>query len=160
MDPPPNGRLGDALPSPDERIQVMVRLRPPLGEEEEAPGAIQIQGNRVSVTAPVRGRDDDKVMQCDFESVFDAAHTQADVYAAIRPAILNVMAGMNTTVFAYGQTGSGKTHTMLGEGIESALLREDTDESAHQDSLHPVHLCFIPAYSVHCLYSQRTGGVL
>lgn len=42
--------------------------------------------------------------------------SQEETYAtAGAPAVTNLMAGYNVSVFAYGQTGAGKTFTMMGK---------------------------------------------
>jgi len=47
-----------------------------------------------------------------FDNVFTAFSTQEEVFeATVKPVILDVMRGLESTVFAYGQTGTGKTHT-------------------------------------------------
>jgi len=50
-----------------------------------------------------------------FDNVFTAFSTQEEVFeATVKPVIMDVMRGFESTVFAYGQTGTGKTHTMEG----------------------------------------------
>lgn len=50
-----------------------------------------------------------------FDNVFTAFSTQEEVFeATVKPVIVDVMRGFESTVFAYGQTGTGKTHTMEG----------------------------------------------
>ncbi|CAA0833616.1 Kinesin motor family protein [Striga hermonthica] len=50
-----------------------------------------------------------------FDSVFESASTQEDVYKSVGvPLVKDALAGYNTTILAYGQTGSGKTYTMWG----------------------------------------------
>jgi kinesin family protein 11 len=47
-----------------------------------------------------------------FDGVFTAFSTQDEVFdATVKPVIMDVMRGFESTVFAYGQTGTGKTHT-------------------------------------------------
>ena len=51
----------------------------------------------------------------EFNQVFDVDATQEDVFEeVVATKVLQVLAGVNCTVFAYGQTGSGKTFTMSG----------------------------------------------
>lgn len=95
-------------------MNVAVRVRPFLGEEEEfehefvrgvmADNVVHIQSEAKSIN-----------MRAPFSRVFDLAADQATVYEYVKPAIVGCTNGINATVFAYGQTGSGKTHTMLGE---------------------------------------------
>jgi hypothetical protein len=56
----------------------------------------------------------------EFERVFSAGSTQADVFAEVQPLVQSALDGYHACIFAYGQTGSGKTHTMEGG---------DTDET-------------------------------
>ena len=50
-----------------------------------------------------------------FNGILDEKANQRDVFRAVGiPAIKNVLAGYNSTIFAYGQTGSGKTFTITG----------------------------------------------
>lgn len=50
-----------------------------------------------------------------FDHVFGKSSTQDDVYSScIKPLLVSLIEGYNSTVFAYGQTGSGKTYTIGG----------------------------------------------
>ena len=43
-----------------------------------------------------------------FDSTFDAASTQSEVYDAVgKPVVQEALRGMNCCIMAYGQTGSG-----------------------------------------------------
>ena len=56
-------------------------------------------------------------------TISDQADSQADVYAALGPPVLQMLQrGHNASVFAYGQTGSGKTYTMLGTEEAQGLV--------------------------------------
>eukprot|EP00026_Physarum_polycephalum_P001526 Phypoly_transcript_01528.p1 GENE.Phypoly_transcript_01528~~Phypoly_transcript_01528.p1 ORF type:complete len:1080 (+),score=256.77 Phypoly_transcript_01528:75-3314(+) len=56
-----------------------------------------------------------------FDRIFAPNSSQTEVYEiTARPAVEDVLAGYNGTIFAYGQTGAGKTFTMFGpDKIES-----------------------------------------
>lgn len=46
--------------------------------------------------------------------------SQEEMYdTAGAPAVANLMAGYNVSIFAYGQTGAGKTYTMMGKLAEA-----------------------------------------
>jgi hypothetical protein len=100
--------------SSSSTIQVVVRLRP-MNEYETKHGTLPVitaktQDATVSVIKG-KGR---KQMKSSyrFDNVFTAFSTQEEVFeATVKPVILDVMRGFESTVFAYGQTGTGKTHT-------------------------------------------------
>ncbi|KAJ8600015.1 hypothetical protein CTAYLR_001859 [Chrysophaeum taylorii] len=61
----------------------------------------------------------------EFDGVFDAQSTQADVMAGVGLPVLNaVLQGYHGCIFAYGQTGSGKTFTLLNSGSTSDSHQE------------------------------------
>eukprot|EP01066_Platyproteum_vivax_P019983 Platyproteum_vivax@DN7751_c0_g1_i1.p1 len=50
-----------------------------------------------------------------FDGLFPMKTTQKDIFEeCCAPAVKDLLAGINSTVFAYGQTGSGKTYTITG----------------------------------------------
>lgn len=119
-----NGRLFTSLCDLRPNIRVMARVRPALGASEAEldelparPGAtsscLQRLGvpEKASVMAGVRG-DAPTFETFDFERVFGAADTNADVVAAVEPLVGHAIGGRHVCVFAYGQTGTGKSHTM------------------------------------------------
>ena len=63
----------------------------------------------------------------EFNHVFDVDATQEDVFEEVAATkVMQVLAGVNCTVFAYGQTGSGKTSLCL-----EATLSRTEDHSTH-----------------------------
>jgi kinesin family protein 18/19 len=69
----------------------------------------------------LQGRTKEK--QYTFDHVFGKQSTNADVFTGtVEPILLDVVTGINATVFAYGATGSGKTHTMLGSSHDPGLM--------------------------------------
>mmetsp|Transcript_16178 Transcript_16178/g.24647 ORF Transcript_16178/g.24647 Transcript_16178/m.24647 type:complete len:123 (-) Transcript_16178:46-414(-) len=57
-----------------------------------------------------------------FNDIFNEDITQDNVFQIVgKPAVLNALAGFNSTVFAYGQTGSGKTFTITGGAGKSHI---------------------------------------
>lgn len=52
------------------------------------------------------------------DRIFDPDTTQDNFYNnVIEETIIDVLKGVNGTVFAYGQSGSGKTYTMYGNDL-------------------------------------------
>mmetsp|Transcript_5018 Transcript_5018/g.10418 ORF Transcript_5018/g.10418 Transcript_5018/m.10418 type:complete len:997 (-) Transcript_5018:2436-5426(-) len=109
-----------------ERILVAARIRPSLPGEE----ARHVNGrkavladpwqNTVSAWLPPSSKysqtpEKAKRKVFDFDHVFDAASTQADVFDKVgKPLVENVLQGINGCLLAYGQTGAGKTFTTFG----------------------------------------------
>jgi hypothetical protein len=59
----------------------------------------------------------------EFDKVLDDTATQLQVYeASARLAVLQILKGVNATVFAYGATGSGKTYTMMGTQHDPGII--------------------------------------
>ncbi|KAJ3675746.1 hypothetical protein LUZ60_004789 [Juncus effusus] len=100
----------------DSGVQVVVRIRPPIKEEEEEESVVQkLSADSVSISDH----------SFTFDSVADTGSTQEDVFRLVGlPLVENCLAGFNSSIFAYGQTGSGKTYTMWGPS--SALLEENS----------------------------------
>ncbi|KAK9853102.1 hypothetical protein WJX84_005315 [Apatococcus fuscideae] len=93
-----------------ERVKVVVRVRPPQGEETGGGCDVERSGRRLKLH---RGTATQPFSEFDFDQVLDESAAQADVYnAAVKPIVEDVMAGYNGTIMAYGQTGAGKTFTL------------------------------------------------
>ncbi|XP_075684707.1 kinesin-like protein KIF27 [Rhinoderma darwinii] len=101
-------------------VKVAVRIRPLLSKE--------ILHNHQVCVRPVPNTQQiiigkDRVFT--FDHVFGKSSTQDDVYSAcIKPLLVSLIEGYNTTVFAYGQTGSGKTYTIGGGHVASVADEE------------------------------------
>nr|XP_009416596.1 PREDICTED: kinesin-like protein KIN-12B [Musa acuminata subsp. malaccensis] len=128
---------------PDSGVQVIVRMRPPGKQEEEADLIVEKASvNSLSIL--------DHTFT--FDSVADIRSTQEDIFRLVGlPLVENCLAGFNSSIFAYGQTGSGKTYTMWGppsvmsEGASSTdrgltprvferlFCRIDEEQSKHSD---------------------------
>ncbi|KAG6393427.1 hypothetical protein SASPL_147668 [Salvia splendens] len=108
----------NAAPTPnslDSGVKVIVRVRPPNTEEEDAGDVIQ-KKSLDSLT--ISGQ------TFTFDSIADIHSKQSDIFELVgAPLVENCLAGFNSSVFAYGQTGSGKTYTIWG--ASNALLEED-----------------------------------
>lgn len=103
------------------RIQVTVRVRPPIGEDVEfasqQPGfeynecvAEDATTGMISLTKPYFD-----TREFALNTVLDRNATQSMTYAAVgEPVVKDVLRGLNGTILAYGQTGTGKTYTIYG----------------------------------------------
>lgn len=66
-------------------------------------------------------------MECRYDQVFDEKSSQADVYSFVKPALSDLVHGVNTTVFAYGQTGTGIS---VSKKDRTVTLTRIADEAA------------------------------
>ncbi|XVF84523.1 hypothetical protein PTKIN_Ptkin17bG0043800 [Pterospermum kingtungense] len=109
----------------DSGVKVIVRMRPPIKEEEEGDTIVQkISSDSLSINGQT----------FTFDSVANTDATQLDIFQLVgAPLVENCLAGFNSSVFAYGQTGSGKTYTIWGPA--NALLEENL--SSDQQGLTP-----------------------
>ncbi|CAO1615136.1 unnamed protein product [Sympodiomycopsis kandeliae] len=95
-----------------------------------------------------------------FDNVFGPEADQGMVYqTVVTPALQEVLAGYNCTVFAYGQTGTGKTHTMEGDltsqlgtySAEAGIIPRTLYRLFHQLELsekeYSVHASFVELYN-------------
>lgn len=95
-----------------------------------------------------------------FDNVFGPEADQGMVYqTVVTPALSEVLAGYNCTVFAYGQTGTGKTHTMEGDlnsqlgtySAEAGIIPRTLYRLFHQLELsekeYSVHASFVELYN-------------
>ncbi len=63
-----------------------------------------------------------------FDSVFDPASTQEQVFEESKRLVQSAIDGYNVCIFAYGQTGSGKTHTIQGSPNLPGITPRAIDE--------------------------------
>jgi len=125
--PRPSSRQSSLEPSPEPgtaTVQVVVRLRP-INEREQKHGAVPVvtASSLNKTVAVVKGTGSRQVRSSyAFDNVFSAFTSQEEIFdATLRPILIDVMQGFESTVFAYGQTGTGKTHTMEGDLSSSNL---------------------------------------
>ena len=90
-----------------EALKVFVRVRPPISSEIKVKNAVISSGN-VSVNSVKNN------VSCSYDRVSSDVSEQSEVFESIRPLLVDVLNGINGTVFAYGQTSAGKSHTMIG----------------------------------------------
>jgi hypothetical protein len=88
----------------DDRVKVVVRIRPPSEREALEPACLQHTGvdTLTLLSSP-------EPAYFTLDHVAGAASTQHHMFKVVgRPIVENALAGFNSTIFAYGQTGSGK----------------------------------------------------
>lgn len=96
-------------------IKVCVRFKPLSKSEEElisqnkASKCVKLLENTVQVLDVLNPQ------TFTFDDIFGPEVNQATLFEQFaNPAIFDLFAGFNSTIFAYGATGSGKTYTMMG----------------------------------------------
>lgn len=141
--PPPTTRYDDASShlmaqnegeEGNDRIKVVVRVRPPLERELMAKGGCERYAKAYSIESSARsdsltlsenlnsiasGGVENGIIyntyRFGFDRVYSPEATQEQVYAeSARDVVMNALQGYNASIIAYGQTGAGKTHTMTG----------------------------------------------
>lgn len=121
--------------SMNDNMKVMVRVRPPLPREIEfgVPfrSICEVSSNNTEITISeyVGNSTSELERQHElihkpslfhlhrftFDYVFDQDTSQLELYLkGVKPTIISLLEGYNSTIFAYGQTGTGKTYTMEG----------------------------------------------
>ncbi|KAL4164618.1 hypothetical protein KRP22_004482 [Phytophthora ramorum] len=122
--------------SVSRRIQVVVRVRPPLDSEGKVVVTTgEKEGSSLCVQTATSQGSISTVTECAFDRVFMGAATQEDVFAAVEPSVQACLEGYNATVFAYGQTGTGKTHTLFGRDLGPS---NDNNGSEGSDSFRMI----------------------
>ncbi|XP_078680642.1 uncharacterized protein LOC144915794 [Branchiostoma floridae x Branchiostoma belcheri] len=104
---------GTGMLQKDDRIQVVIRVRPLRGEEkEQEQGCLAVDTRLMQVSIPTKN---DGVQQFIFNKVFPEETTQAEIFNTMASPIVDaVLEGYNGCILCYGKTGSGKTYTMAG----------------------------------------------
>ncbi|KAJ0403080.1 hypothetical protein P43SY_009147 [Pythium insidiosum] len=128
--------------SSDERVRVVVRVRPRNAREEKAEHPLLLHtlevreaGSEVVASKRKNEKEVEREVRCSFDRVFGPDASQQDVFVYVQDAVQQLAQGFNCTIFAYGQTGTGKTHTMLGSGLEKDLSRAPTVADAGLEAL-------------------------
>ncbi|KAL5288731.1 KIF12 family protein [Megaselia abdita] len=112
---------GSEPSTPDDNVNVVVRVRP-LSQKERQAGhesILQFPGNGQVMIDSGRdsgSRNKTNVRVFTYNVVFEPGATQDDIldYSGIKRLIEMAVEGFSCTAFCYGQTGSGKTHTLTG----------------------------------------------
>ena len=56
------------------------------------------------------------IKQYEFDEIFTESENNLDIFNhSIKPLIIQILNGFNSTILAYGITGTGKTHTIFGD---------------------------------------------
>ncbi|XP_063225816.1 kinesin-like protein KIF12 isoform X2 [Bacillus rossius redtenbacheri] len=102
--------------SPDDSINVCVRVRP-LNNKEQRSGdgsTIQFPGNGQILMGDASAGSKPRVFS--YNVVFEPGASQQDVleFSGVKRLLEMALEGFSCTAFCYGQTGSGKTHTLTG----------------------------------------------
>ncbi|KAL4240456.1 Kinesin-like protein kif19 [Mactra antiquata] len=147
----------------EQNLTVCLRVRP-INEDEILAGATciahKVEDRVLVLMDPMEDPEDilranrSREKQFVFDSCFDGASTQEDVYnSSTKFLIDNVITGYNATVFAYGATGAGKTYTMLGtDGDPGIMARTLNDlfismEKTSEDMKYKVTMSYLEIYN-------------
>ncbi|KAK3278300.1 hypothetical protein CYMTET_13751 [Cymbomonas tetramitiformis] len=115
------------------RVNVFVRIRPPLPREEGEPSCLTVDEGETNITLQMQDGDAvERVLaggsfqnsplekKFAFDGCFDGESEQKEVFVAVgKPVLRDVISGYNGCILAYGQTGAGKTHSLLNAGGRS-----------------------------------------
>ena len=128
-----------------ERVMVHVRIRPFNDDDINRYGretSIDYSEDEKGIIV-LRKEYEKKLFN--FDSVFDSAVPQHDVFQRVAvPVVNSVIEGYNGTIFSYGQTGTGKTFTMIGStGDQQGII----PRSAHLIFSH-IQSCTTHAFTV------------
>lgn len=98
-------------PPREERIRVVVRLRPVAHEEQSM--HFTVEGRELRVRCG-----EEREYRFGLDKVYGDESTQIEIFEGEGARLMEgaVNDGLNGLLMAYGQTGSGKTHTILGDG--------------------------------------------
>ncbi|CAO2841637.1 unnamed protein product [Amaranthus hypochondriacus] len=99
----------------EEKIQVMVRVRPLSSKEQAMYDLIALECPDDHTVIFKNPNDEKPSSSFTFDKVFSPTCVTARVYeGGAKDVALSALTGINATIFAYGQTSSGKTYTMRG----------------------------------------------
>ena len=92
-------------------VQVIVRLRPHNGADEDIEQQVTVSVNETSGSVSLLREKKKSTADYKFTAALGADAKQSNVYQAAN-LVNDVLQGINCCVMAYGCTGSGKTYTM------------------------------------------------
>jgi hypothetical protein len=143
----------------DERVNVVVRIRPQLRQDEGGADNMSLQVDLARDMVWALPPDEDAARgklprQFVFDRVIPPDGQQEAVYEAAAARIVrSVLAGFTGCVMCYGQTGAGKTHTLANESSgpgAGVMVRAFSEIFAHigADSVHAyeVQLAYVQVY--------------
>ncbi len=106
----------------ESQVTVMLRVRPLLDDESMHTKAVFMRPqNGVQLLVG------DSVHDFYVDSVFPDTSDQNAIFEAIRPKVLQVLAGHNVAFAIYGPKRSGKTHTFMGSVTDSFMATLSPD---------------------------------
>lgn len=86
----------------EESIKVFLRIRPPISKEVQHETAISPMGlSSINIVS------ENKECNYNYDQVFGEITAQEDIFEKVKPALVDVLSGINSCIFAYGQTSSG-----------------------------------------------------
>ncbi|EKF37890.1 kinesin, putative [Trypanosoma cruzi marinkellei] len=108
----------------EQRINVAIRIRPPLQKERFDPLCThKADDGRTVIIKDEESMGVPSTFQ--FDDVFDGGDDQCQLYTqSVQELVDDALQGVNVTVLTYGQTGSGKTYTILGSMSSGDLTEE------------------------------------
>jgi len=101
---------------------------------------------------------EEKPMSFKFDTVFEPATTQEQVFERVGPLVESVVDGYKVCVFAYGQTGSGKTHTMEGSPGSPGLIPRAIQQIF--DSAEALQQQYSWSFTVTCTYVEIYNDII
>ncbi|XP_072889615.1 kinesin-like protein KIF22 [Hemitrygon akajei] len=163
------GRPGRKAPT--RQVQVVVRLRPCLGDAQGEQQQPCVRGVDTQTLEILNWRNRAETMQYHFDAFYGDDSTQQELYVgSVRPVLAHVLNGQNASIFAYGPTGAGKTHTMLGSPeqpgvVPRALLdifrmsREQSDQLGGPEWTFNISMSYLEIYQEKVLDLLETRNV-
>lgn len=96
-----------------------------------------------------------------YDGAYGERSTQIEVFdESVRPMILFVMKGYNSTVFAYGQTGSGKTHTMMGYANDRGMIPQGIQLIFDEIAKAPPEKTYLIRCSFYEIYNEQIRDLM
>ena len=118
---PLSSRVGLSPRAADQRLRVVVRVRPPVtvaeaSAEERSTVMVDEQAVQVSMaTTDESGAPTS--LRCTADAVCGPSTNQSIVYSHVRPSVLAAMQGGRGCIMCYGPSGGGKSYTTLRTNI-------------------------------------------
>eukprot|EP01012_Entosiphon_sulcatum_P009165 TRINITY_DN1508_c0_g1_i1.p1 TRINITY_DN1508_c0_g1~~TRINITY_DN1508_c0_g1_i1.p1 ORF type:complete len:818 (-),score=141.76 TRINITY_DN1508_c0_g1_i1:89-2542(-) len=154
----------------EEKIKVVVRIRPPPTDGSSSKKCRQTRGGEIyrengslawkwdrNQLLFFEGADrvggENRGQQYDFSHIFPMNVSTREVYEVLgKPIVQRTFEGYNGCIFAYGQTNSGKTYTISGEGdspgIVSLAVTDFFDHIRHRENrVSLLRVAFIEVYN-------------
>lgn len=121
--------MGDSSIAAEEKVNVVVRIRPMQGHEIAKGQSTAVRGtsnaqlkNEVEVKV---GPEDAQLFRCSKCFSHSVSQTEFFEESGIVDLLDSAMAGYRVCAFAFGQTGAGKTYTVFGPPKRNGVLHPD-----------------------------------